>query len=107
MLTASYSCTLTKINNFLVRDQYSYAEKQLHFYFKSVRVCYFNIDLGMSSLSNKWEPFFSNIHVYGQQTIPRVILTIGLLWKMKDGVPDGMTAILENWATKDSGILSP
>ena len=26
--------------------------------FESVRVCYFDIDLGMSSLSNKWEPFF-------------------------------------------------
>ena len=34
------------------------AEKQLHFDFESVRVCYFDIDLGMSSLSNKWEPFF-------------------------------------------------
>ena len=26
--------------------------------FENVRVCYFDIDLGMSSLSNKWEPFF-------------------------------------------------
>ena len=26
------------------------AEKQLHFDFESVRVCYFDIDLGMSSL---------------------------------------------------------
>ena len=34
------------------------AEKHLHFDFKSVRVCYFNKDIGMSSLSNKWEPFF-------------------------------------------------
>ena len=39
------------------------AEKQLHLDFKSARVCYFNIyltyvDLGMSSLSNKWQPFF-------------------------------------------------
>ena len=25
---------------------------------ESVRVCYFDIDLEMSSLSNKWEPFF-------------------------------------------------
>ena len=32
-----------------------YAEKQLHF---AVCVCYFDIDLGMSLLSNKWEPFF-------------------------------------------------
>ena len=32
--------------------------KKLHFDFESVRVCYFDIDLGMSSLSNKWEPFF-------------------------------------------------
>ena len=31
---------------------------QLHFDFESVRVCYFDIDLGMSSLSNKLEPFF-------------------------------------------------
>ena len=30
----------------------------MHFDFESVRVCYFDIDLGMSSLSNKWEPFF-------------------------------------------------
>ena len=33
-------------------------EKQLDFDFKCVRVSYFNIDLRMSSLSNKWEPFF-------------------------------------------------
>ena len=33
------------------------AEKQLHFDFESVHV-YFYIDLGMSSLSNKWKPFF-------------------------------------------------
>ena len=30
----------------------------MHFDFESVHVCYFDIDLGMSSLSNKWEPFF-------------------------------------------------
>ena len=53
----SYSCTLPKINYFLVRDLIN-AEKHLHFDIKSVRVCYFNIDLGMSSLSNNWEPFF-------------------------------------------------
>ena len=29
-----------------------------NFDFESVRVCYFDIDLGMSSLSNKWELFF-------------------------------------------------
>ena len=36
------------------------AHTSIHFYFdfESVRVCYFDIDLGMSSLSNKWEPFF-------------------------------------------------
>ena len=46
----SYSCTLTKIIYFF--------KKQLHFDFESVLVCYFDIDLGMSSLSNKWEPIF-------------------------------------------------
>ena len=33
-------------------------KSSLHFDFESVRVCYFDIDLGMNSLSNKWEPFF-------------------------------------------------
>ena len=50
----SYSCTLTKIINFFWLDTNN-AEKQLHFDFESVRVCYFDIDL---RLSNKWEPFF-------------------------------------------------
>ena len=40
------------------------AEKHLHFDFKSVRVCYFNIDLGMSSLSNN---FSSNIYIRDSQ----------------------------------------
>ena len=37
----SYSCTLTKINIFLINGV-----KQLHNDFESVRVCYFDIDLG-------------------------------------------------------------
>ena len=36
--------------------------KQLHFDFESVRVCYFDIDLGMTLLSNKWKPFFYCIY---------------------------------------------
>ena len=48
----------------------------MHFDFESVRVCYFDIDLGMSSLSNKWEQFllfnaiycakYNNKHVRNQ-----------------------------------------
>ena len=61
-LIGSYVCGLKSElflhtdKNQLFRDQY--AVKQLHFDFESVRVCYFDIDLRMSSLSNKWEPFF-------------------------------------------------
>ena len=46
------------------------AEMQLHFDFESVRVCYFDIDLGMSSLSNKWEPLKSELGV-----IPYIFLS--------------------------------
>ena len=33
----------------------------MNFDFESVHVCYFDIDLGMSSLSNKWNHFSSRI----------------------------------------------
>ena len=53
----SYSSTLTKVN-YLFGLALTNAVKLMHFDFESVRVCYFDIDLGMSSLSNKWEQFF-------------------------------------------------
>ena len=34
------------------------AEKQLHFDFEFVHVCYFYIDLEMSLHSSKWKPYF-------------------------------------------------
>ena len=57
-----FSCLNSELflhtDNFFWLETNINAEKQLHFDFESVRVCYFDIDLGMSSLSNKWEPFF-------------------------------------------------
>ena len=50
-LNGSYSCTLTKTFFFVLET--INAEKQLHFDFESVHVCYFYIDLGTRSLSNK------------------------------------------------------
>ena len=62
LMIGSYVCGLNSelflhTNNFFCWSLIN-AEKQLHFDFESVRVCYFDIDLGMSSLSNKWKPFF-------------------------------------------------
>ena len=50
----SYSCTLTKVNDFLLRN----AVKLLHFDFEYVYLCNFDIDLGMNSLSNKLGTIF-------------------------------------------------
>ena len=64
LMIGSYVCGLNS-ELFLHTDKHCFfvletinAEKQLYFNFESVRVCYFDIDLGMSSLSNKRKLFF-------------------------------------------------
>ena len=50
-----------KINYFFGKRLIN-AEKLLHFDFKTV-VCYFNIDLGMSTLSNNFSSIYNIMHL--------------------------------------------
>ena len=65
LMIGSYICGLnskiflhTDKTFFCVLETIYKCRKAIAFDFESVHVCYFYIDLGMSSLTNKWKPFF-------------------------------------------------